>query len=72
MHEGVDRFELAPCRRAVERHDDTRDRARSEANANEVPWQKVEAIGDEVAERARGPAHTREDRDLRGPGRHRS
>ena len=30
-----------------------------------MPWQKVEAVGHEVAERARGSAHSREDGDLR-------
>jgi hypothetical protein len=72
MHEGIDRFQLALGRRSVESDDDAGDGARSEADANEMAGQKLEFVGDEVAERARWSAHAREDRDLRGPERHKS
>ena len=72
MHEGVDGFQLAFGWRAVEVDDDAGNGARSKAHAYEVPRQKVEAVWDEVAEGARGSAHTGEDGDLGGPGRHRS
>ena len=70
--ERVDGSELTVGRRPVERDHDTRNGTLAEADANQVARQNVEAFGDEVAERARRPAHAREDGDLRGPGRHRS
>src|SRR5256885_2063551 len=72
MHEGVDRTELAAPGRAIERPDDAGNRALPETDANEVAGQKVKAVPDDVAERARGPANAGEDGDLRGPRGHRS
>ncbi len=72
MHQGVDGFQLARTGRPIERHDDTGNGSRSEADANEVSRQKVEALGDEIAEGARGAAYARENGDLGGPGRHSS
>src|SRR6266550_7067512 len=65
MHEGVDRTELAVPGRAIERHDDAGNRTLPETDANEVAGQKVKAVRDDVAERARGPANAGEDGDLR-------
>ena len=72
MYERVDGSELTVGRRPVERDHDTRNGTLAEADANQVARQNVEAFGDEVAERARRPAHAREDGDLRGPCGHRS
>ena len=72
MHERVDRPEVAPGRRAIERDHHAGNGARPKADTNEVSRKEIEPVGDEVAEGARGPAHTREDGDLRGPGRHNS
>ena len=72
VHEGVDRPEVAPRRRAIKRDDDAGNGARPETHADEVPRQELEPVGDEVAEGAGGPAHSREDGDLRGPCGHRS
>jgi hypothetical protein len=72
MHERVDGFQLACTGSPVERHDDTGNSTRPEADANEVSRQELEAVGDEITEGARGSADPREDGDLGGPGRHRS
>jgi hypothetical protein len=72
MHEGVDRPEVASGGRAVERDDEPGNGARSKTDANEVSRDELEPVGDEVAEGASGPAHPREDGDLRGPSRHKS
>jgi len=72
MDERVDGTKLTVGRGPVERDHDARNGTLAEADANEVARQNVETLGDEVAEGARRSAHAREDRDLRGPGRHRS
>jgi hypothetical protein len=72
MHQGVDRPEVTPRGRAVEGDHDSGNGTPSETDTNQMSWQEVEPVGDEVAEGARGPAHAREDGDLRGPGGHRS
>jgi hypothetical protein len=72
MHDRVDRPELAPGGRAIERHDDTRDGSLSEPDADEMPWLKVETVGDEVAERLGRTAHACENSDLSGLGGHKS
>ena len=72
MHESVDRPELTPGSGAVERDDHAGNGTVSEADANEVSRQKIEPVGYEVAEGARGPAHARENGDLHGPDGHRS
>ena len=72
MDESIDGLQLAASGSAVERHHDTGDGTRSEADANEMTGQKVEAVGNEVTEGARWSAHAREDGDLRRPSRHKS
>jgi hypothetical protein len=72
VNESVDGFELTLCGRAVERHDDAGDGSPSERDTNEVSWQKVEPVWDEVAKGARRATHARENGDFRGPGHHRS
>jgi len=66
MDECVDRPELAPRGRAVQRDDDAGNGALSQTDANEVPGKEVEPIGDEVTKGASGSAEAREDGDLRG------
>jgi hypothetical protein len=72
MHERIDGFQLTPSRRAVEGNHHARNGTRPEADADEVPGKKVKAVGDEVAEGARGAAYAREDGHLRGPYGHSS
>jgi hypothetical protein len=72
MHEGIDRPELAAGGRAIEPDDHARYGALPETDANEVAGNEVEPVGNEVAERARGPPDPREDGDLRGPRCHKS
>src|SRR5436309_1519005 len=72
VHEGVDRPEVTPRRRAVQRDNHAWNGTGSQTDADEVPRQELEPVGDEVAEGAGGPAHSREDGDLRGPCGHRS
>ena len=66
MDECVDRPELAPRGRAVQRDDDAGNGALSQTDANEVPGKEVEPIGDEVTKGACGSAEAREYGDLRG------
>ena len=72
MDERVDGPKLTVGRGPVERYHNAGNGTLTEADANEVARQNVETLWDEVAEGTRGPAHAREDGDLRGPGRHRS
>ena len=71
MHQRIYRPKLAG-RHTVERDHDAGHRTLSEADANEVAWQKVELVRHEIAECPRRPAQAREDGDLGGPGGHRS
>jgi hypothetical protein len=71
VNERVDRAER-PGVRSIEPYDDTCDRTRSEADANEMPRLEHETVGHRIGERARWAANAGEDRDLGGTRGHNS
>jgi hypothetical protein len=71
MDERIDRSQRPRIRR-IESHDDARDRARPEAEADQMSRDQLEAVGHGIGERPGGPAKTGEDRDLSGARGHKS